>query len=166
MARKLTADVLKALSANLGGETAAAFQAMGASAEEAAAGFQALAGALGSSPRNVVLTRRKTKNWPSARIEGKDIHGGHVSVDAFGQKTFEILIKFSDWDRVYPFEAGDTVQMSGKIVKEKISLQVSDKKRQGDMVLLYLKDQINPALRKPPPETEEENLDILYELRQ
>jgi len=139
---------------------------MGVSAEEAKLGFEAIANLLGSSPRNVVLARRKTKNRPPARIEGRDIHGGHVSVDPSGVKTFEIQIKLSDRLSVPLFVVGDTVQMCGGTSMVKVSLQVSDMKRQGDTVLLILKDQINPALRKPPPETEEEGLDIMHELKQ
>ena len=146
---------------------AAGIGQLGISAEEATKAFQSLAELLGgSSARNVTITRRKSKNRDSARIEGKDIHGGHVSISPSGVKTFEILVNIEDKFLLCPFQVGDRVIVSGKFVKEALHLQVVDRKIQtGDACLLYLEDRFRSHLVQYP-ETEEENLDILHELSQ
>jgi len=140
---------------------------VGVSAEEAAAAFKALGAVIGSSPRNIVLTRPKGKNRDTARIEGKDIHGGHVSVSPRGVKTFEVLVNYEDRFILNPFQVGDRVIMSGKLVPKKLNLQIVERKiDHTDRALLIMEDQVLAHRRKPPPETEEEALDIMHELRQ
>lgn len=142
------------------------FSDMGISTAEAAKSLNILADVLGSSSRNVTITRRKGKNRDTARIEGKDIHGGHVSISPLGVKTFEIQVNFKDQSFLDSFQVGDRVTVSGKIVKKTLHLQIVDRKIQGeDVALLYLEDRFRSYLVKHP-ETEEENLDILHELSQ
>ena len=148
------------------GQLAKAFGDSGISAEEATKSLNVLADVLGSSSRNVILTRPKGKNRETIRIEGKDIHGGHVSISSSGVKTFEVQVNFENKFLLDQFQVGDRVVLSGKIVKKRLNLQIVDRKIQaGDVALLYLEDRFRSHLEKQP-ETEEEGLDILHELSQ
>jgi len=137
----------------------------GVSAQQASDALSALATALGSaSARDITLTRPKGKNRPfTNRIEAKDIHGGHVSIDANGNRKFEVTVNFDDRFILNPFQVGDHVIMSG--AGKTLHLRITDRKIQQDIAMLFLEEgsKLDP---RPPPETEEESLDIMHELSQ
>ena len=184
MARNLSKKVTDAIRAGVGkkgaiaiapveakdlwgtGRLAQSLKGMGVSAEDATAAFNALTDALGDKSRGVILTRPKGRgNDFTARLEAKDIHGGHVSISPTGIKTFEVYVNYTDRGILNPFQINDHVIMSGKEIDPVLHLTIVDRKIDyTDRALLILENR--PPPRKPPSETEEENLDILYELSQ
>ena len=165
---KPTKEASEALAETLKGfgTAAGALSNMGISAQEAAVGFQALAGVLGRSPRDVVLTRRKSKNRPGAKIKGKDIHGGSMETDAKGNANLEVLVHFETHYLYELFKPGDRVAMKVQDGTDTLRLQITDMKKQLDgRTLISLSSHINPTWDNIP-ETEEECLDIFQELNQ
>jgi len=139
--------------------------AFGVSAQQASDALKSLGTALGSAhTRDITLTRPKGKNRPfTSRIEAKDIHGGHVSIDAHGNRSFEVTIDYTDRFILNPFQVGDHVIMSG--AGKTLHLRITDRKIQQDIALLYLEEGSHMP-PNAPPETEEESLDIGHELNQ
>jgi len=138
--------------------------AMGVSAEEAAKSFKELGKLLGGSFAEVTLTRPGRKRRPKVTVAAKDIHTGESHIRPDGSFEHEILVDGDMGDIQLHDRVLLTSNGKGPAIPD-VSLWVKGMKRQGDKTLLALHSE-RTGLKPPVPETEEEGLDIGFELKQ